>query len=139
MPRDTQTKMSNKNSKRKEETSRKKKRNEESSDDDDSSFYTDDDSENEMDVQEYRKFLNKIFPSKHLDNKIKAGKRLKKVVNDENYQDFEEEDEEEEDEEDEDYKPKKKERSISKNVKKVYNTRRSSKKKQIVEICYKSC
>lgn len=133
MPRDTQTKMSNKNSKRKEETSRKKKRNEESSDDDDSSFYTDDDSENEMDVQEYRKFLNKIFPSKHLDNKIKAGKRLKKVVNDEEEEKDEDFEEDEDDDEDEDYKPKKKERSISKNVKKVYNTRRSSKKKQIVE------
>ena len=30
-----------------------------------------------MDVHEYRKFLSKIFPSKHLTNKIKAGKKIK--------------------------------------------------------------
>ena len=83
MPKDSQTKMSKKEtkfSKRKEELSRKKKRNEDSSDDD-ASFHTDD-SEDELDVQEYRKFLKSMFPSKHLDNKIKAGERLKKAIND---------------------------------------------------------
>jgi ATP-dependent Lon protease len=96
MPRDSQPKMSKKetkNSKRREEETRKKKRNAESSDDD-ASFYTDDDSENEMDSQEYRKFLKKMFPSKHLDKKIKAGDRLKKVISDE----MEEQEEEEEEE-----------------------------------------
>ena len=65
MPRDNQSKMSKKEtktSKRREEVSRKKKRNSESSDDD-NSFYTYDDSENEMDEQEYRKFLKKMFPT----------------------------------------------------------------------------
>ena len=33
-----------------------------------------------MDVHEYRKFLSKIFPSKHINNKIKAGDKLKKVI-----------------------------------------------------------
>jgi len=84
MPRDSQTKMSkkeSKNTKRREELVRQKKRNEESSDDDDETFYTDDDSENELDSHEYRKFLKKVFPSKHLDKKIKAGERLKNALN----------------------------------------------------------
>jgi len=101
MPRDSQPKMSKKetkNSKRREEVSRKKKRNSESSDDD-NSFYTDDDSENEMDEQEYRKFLNKMFPSKHLDKKIKAGEKLKKVISEEMDEDNSEEDDEYEEEE----------------------------------------
>ena len=74
MPRDSKPKMSKKESnisKKRDEQVRKKKKNESSDDDD--SFYTDDDSENEMDVQEYRKFLKKMFPSKYLDKKIKAG------------------------------------------------------------------
>ena len=81
MPRDSQTKMSKKESKvskKREQQIRKKKQNESS--DDDASFYTDDDSENEMDDQEYRKFLKKMFPSKHLDKKIKAGERLKEIL-----------------------------------------------------------
>ena len=95
MQRDSQTKMSKRESsksKRREEESRKKKKNEESSDDD-NSFYTDDDDEDEMDVHEYRKFLKKMFPSKHLDKKIKAGEKLKKTLEEES--DSEEEEEEE--------------------------------------------
>jgi ATP-dependent Lon protease len=155
MPRDTKSKMS-KNYKRKEEETRKKKRNEESSDDD-NSFYTDDESENEMDVQEYRKFLKKIFPSKHLDKKIKAGDRLKKVISEEeedSYTESYDEDDEsyevsedyEDEDEDEDYKPKRKLRSVTKklsnekkgtnkndnNSPKKYIKNSSPKKKQIV-------
>jgi hypothetical protein len=77
MSRDSQNKLSNK--KREIET-RNKKKNDESSDD--GSFYTDD-SNDEMDVHEYRKFLKKIFPSKHLNKKIKAGERLKQKIKDE--------------------------------------------------------
>ena len=102
MSRDSQTKMSKKESKvskKREEQVRKKKQNESS--DDDASFYTDDDSENEMDIQEYRKFLKKMFPSKHLDKKIKAGERLKEVLQDSD----EEEDEEE-------VKPRKKSKKV---------------------------
>ena len=53
-----------------------------------------------MDIHEYRKLLKNMFPSKHLDKKIKAGERLKKKMN--------EEDDEEEDEEDEEELPKEK-------------------------------
>jgi len=115
MPRDSKPKMSKKetkNSKRREEENRKKKRNAESSDDD-ASFYTDDDSENEMDPQEYRKFLKKMFPSKHLDKKIKAGDRLKKVISDE----MDDEDEEDEEEEEEVKSPKKKLKKNNKQTK----------------------
>jgi ATP-dependent Lon protease len=82
MPRDNQTKMTkkeNNRNKKREEELKKKKINEESSDDE--SSYTDDDDEEEgMDAHEYRKLLKKMFPSKHLDNKIKAGERLKKYL-----------------------------------------------------------
>jgi len=78
MARDSQNKLSkkehNKRSKKQEELIKKKK-NETSDSDNDGS-----DSENdEMDVHEYRKFLSKIFPSKNLNNKIKASERLKKL------------------------------------------------------------
>lgn len=77
MSRDTQSKMFKKrNELKKEELKRQKKVHESS--DDDTSFYTEDD-EDEMDVHEYRKLLKKIFPSKHLDKKVKAGNRLKKL------------------------------------------------------------
>ena len=112
MQRDSQTKMSKRESsksKRREEEARKKKKNEESSDD--NSFYTDDDEEDEMDVHEYRKFLKKMFPSKHLDKKIKAGEKLKKTLEEES--DSEEEEEEEEEEE-----PPKKQKTNKKVIRK---------------------
>ena len=65
--------------KKEEELSRKKKRNEESDSSDDNEE-DDDDSENdndEMDAHEYRKFLSKIFPSNHLNKKIKSGEKIK--------------------------------------------------------------
>ena len=127
MPRDSQTRMS-KISKRREEAAKKKKQNA-SSDDDDASFYTDDDSDAEMDPQEYRKFLKQIFPSKHLDKKIKAGDRLKQAL-----RDIDDEDEEDEEEEE---KPKK---QAKKNIKKgkpenknKKNNKKKSIKKKIVE------
>ena len=116
MSRDSQTKMSKKESKvskKREEQVRKKKQNESS--DDDASFYTDDDSENEMDIQEYRKFLKKMFPSKHLDKKIKAGERLKEVLQDSD----EEEDEEE-------VKPRKKSKKVIKKSKKIIKKSKKS-------------
>ena len=70
-------------SKKQDEKMKKKKANE-SSDDDDETYYPSEDSEGEeeveMDSHEYRKFLQKIFPSKHLDKKIKAGEKLKKAL-----------------------------------------------------------
>jgi ATP-dependent Lon protease len=147
MSRDTKSKMSKKetkNTKRREEEPRKKKRNEESSDDD-NSFYTDDESENEMDVQEYRKFLKKIFPSKHLDKKIKAGDRLKKVISDdESYEDsyqedddesyeVSEEEEEEEEEEEDNCTKKRKLRSVSKKLSKEKKVNKKKQSKKVVE------
>ena len=82
MPQDNKSsklnKKFNKLDKKREELNKKKKRNEssDSSDNDDETVYSTE--EEEMDVHEYRKFLKKIFPSKHLDKKIKDGDKLKK-------------------------------------------------------------
>ena len=84
MPRDTQTKLSAKDKKKlakREEINMRKKRNQDS-DDDNISANSDDEQDDNMDSHEYRKFLQKIFPSKHLNKKIKAGNKLKKVVDD---------------------------------------------------------
>jgi len=82
MPRDSQNKLSkkeqNKRSKKQEELSKKKKKiDNPDNDGNNGSDYDDDD---EMDVHEYRKFISKIFPSKHLNNKIIAGDKLKKIA-----------------------------------------------------------
>jgi ATP-dependent Lon protease len=95
-----------------------KKKKVESSDSEGDNGSNDDDDEDEMDETEYRKFLSKIFPSKHLDKKIAAGTRLKKKI-----QELEEDEEEEADEEEEEKHPRKKD-SKKKKV---------SKKKQVVE------
>jgi ATP-dependent Lon protease len=85
MVRDTQTKTSKKEvSKRVEERNKKKKR---AQADSDSDSNDDSESEEEMDVHEYRKFISKIFPSKHINKKIKAGEKLKKVIDDDSEED----------------------------------------------------
>jgi ATP-dependent Lon protease len=48
-----------------------------SDNDDDMSTHSDSESEEEMDIHEYRKFVQKIFPSKYLKNKIKEGDKEK--------------------------------------------------------------
>lgn len=83
MTKDSQIKMTKKEQikhikKANDDKSRNKKKYNGSDSDNDSS---DSDSE-EMDVIEYRKFLSKIFPSKYLDKKIKAGEKLKNAVSD---------------------------------------------------------
>jgi ATP-dependent Lon protease len=103
MPRDSQNKLSKKDqtkrSKKQEELSKKKKK----IDNPDNDGNNGSDSENdEMDVHEYRKFLSKIFPSKHLNNKIKSGDKLKKLA----------EESDSDDDDEEEVKPKKK---LSKN------------------------
>ena len=97
MPRDSQPKMSNNKStaSKKREERVKNKKQIESSDSSDDTSASDDDSENEMDAQEYRKFLKGIFPSKHLSQKIKAGERIKKVLKDEDLEEEESSEEEE--------------------------------------------
>jgi ATP-dependent Lon protease len=100
----------NKASKKREEANRRRKNNEESSDDD--GFYSSESESDEMDQHEYRKFLAKMFPSKHAKDKVKAGEKLKKVIKKEQKKNKKEESEEEdidesESESDSDYVPKK--------------------------------
>ena len=80
------TSTNGKNDKKSKETKRdnlvsKKKQNHQSdsSDFDDSSDFEDEE-EIEMDENEYRKFLSKLFPSKHLNEKINAGEKVKKTL-----------------------------------------------------------
>ena len=87
MARDSQTKKStkkelSKRSKKLEEQNRKKKRGAADSDSGSSDEGSETDSSEEMDVHEYRKFISKIFPSKHMNKKIKAGEKLKKAIKD---------------------------------------------------------
>ena len=67
---------SKKSTKDKAETKEKKK--DESSDSEQDSYSSEE--EDAMDEHEYRKFLQKIFPSKDLSNKIKAGEKMKKTI-----------------------------------------------------------
>ena len=100
MTRETSNKLSAKKeqmkkTKKAEELSKKKKQHIDSDDEGDDDFISESDSD-EMDVHEYRKFLNKIFPSKHLDKKVAAGEKIKKI-----YEKLEEADEEWETDDDE--------------------------------------
>jgi ATP-dependent Lon protease len=75
MSRDAQNKNNSKakQMKKAEEEKRKQKQFEDSGSDNNSS----DSESDELNSHEYRKFLNKMFPSKHLNDKIKAGEKLK--------------------------------------------------------------
>jgi ATP-dependent Lon protease len=117
MAREIQIKRTN-TKKVKEPVQKKKKV--ESSDSEGDNGSNDDEDEDEMDETEYRKFLSKIFPSKHLDKKIAAGTRLKKKI-----QELEEGEEEEDEEEEEEVEKRPRKKDSKK--KKV------SKKKQVVE------
>jgi ATP-dependent Lon protease len=81
MPRDISTKSSKreqiKRFSKKDEADRKKKKNEESDSDNGESSDSEDE---EMNIHEFRKYIQKIFPSKHMDNKIKSGEKLKKIT-----------------------------------------------------------
>ena len=120
MARDNQSKISkkesNKRSKKEDEKSRNKKKNEES----DSDNGEDESNDDEMDVHEYRKFLSKIFPSKHLSKKINDGEKLKKVI--------------EEEEPEEEWETESEEEKISKKkVNKVIQDKKNKKNKKVVE------
>ena len=136
MSKDKQSKISKKSSstKKKEEAARLKKRKDESSDSD---FINDDDEDDEIDMQEYREFLAKTFPSKHLDKKVNAGKKLKEVLEEESEPDKRNrnvkknspkkkkiEEESEEDDDDEEYIPKKTNKSNKKVIKKPVNKKK---------------
>ena len=144
---------SNKLSAKKEQTKKNNKMEDKSkkqkkhvdSDDEDDNFVSESDSD-EMDVHEYRKFLSKIFPSKHLDKKISAGERIKKI---QKKLEEEDNDEEWETEEDDDYeddddevvqtrskskaKSKAKEEVQTKNPSKKPNKSAGKKGKKVVE------
>jgi ATP-dependent Lon protease len=127
MARDSQTKLSKREqvirSKKQEEISKKKKKVENSDSDDNIESESESD---EMDIHEYRKFISKIFPSKHINKKIQSGEKLKKIVD--------EFDEDDEDEDEEEYKPSKKSKSKSK--KQHYET--SSDEEEVEKVSKKS-
>ena len=85
MPRE-QTKMTNNKSVKKDkkdkkvEDRRRKQIEDDSSDNSDYNSESDDEDDDEIDQHEYRKFLAKMFPSKHINKKVEAGERLKKTL-----------------------------------------------------------
>ena len=91
MTRDQSTKMSKKSSKKemkkrstKKDVSLKKKKivqsDSDSNSDSDYTYQSESDSDTTMDEHEFRKYIQQIFPSKHMDKKIKAGEKLKKSL-----------------------------------------------------------
>jgi ATP-dependent Lon protease len=142
-------KMTPRNSKNKKKEEVQKKKKGESSDSDNDYVTSEDEEEQEMDEHEYKKFLQKIFPSKHLNKVVTAGEKIKKklikkdkkkVVEDEEEEEWEEVEEEEEDEHEEN-KGKKynlrnkknsnvKQEKVNKNIK---SSRKQSKKKRVIE------
>jgi ATP-dependent Lon protease len=126
-----------KKSKKTEELSKKKKLNVDSDSDDD--FISESDSD-EMDVHEYRKFLSKIFPSKNLDKKVKAGEKIKKLKQqlDEVDEEWETEDDEESDDDESEIVTRSKAKSKSKSKKnekpeKSKNKKSKKSNKKVVE------
>jgi ATP-dependent Lon protease len=81
MSRD-QNKMSkndkSKASRKQDESVRRRKQDEDDSSNSDNS--NSDNSEDEMDQHEYKKFLAKMFPSKYMNEKVKAGSKIKKLL-----------------------------------------------------------
>ena len=88
MSRDAQNKNNSKakQMKKAEEEKRKQKQFEDSGSDCNSS----DSESDELNSHEYRKFLNKMFPSKHLNDKINAGEKLKNKLKSKNVDSSEE-------------------------------------------------
>ena len=113
-----ETKNTKKIDKKKEEIARRRKSNKDSDDDSgdeySTSTYSDEEEEEEMDIHEYRKFITKMFPSKYMNKKIKAGEKVKKILS----EDSESEESEEE--------PKK----TLKKTKNTKSTNRLKKKKE---------
>jgi len=83
MTRENKSKISKKEQSRlskREEMAKNRSKHDTSDSEDDSDYDPNEESEEEMDPHEYRKFLAKIFPSKHLNNKIKHGEKVKKAI-----------------------------------------------------------
>jgi ATP-dependent Lon protease len=70
-------------SKKNEDRNRKLKKTIESDSDSDSNYETDCSENDELDVQEYRKFLASMFPSKYMKKKVEAGAKGESVEDDE--------------------------------------------------------
>lgn len=118
--------------KKQDELSRRRKSNEQSDSDDD--YISSDDESEEMDVHEYRKVLQQIFPSKFMDKKVQMGNKIKKMLSKlpQEDDDYESDDDDESIEHETKSKskknaPSKKSKSKSKIIKK------SKKTKKIVE------
>jgi ATP-dependent Lon protease len=133
MPRDTNFKMikksTSKQSKKYEEDKRKRKMNASSdsgSDSDDSSYHTDDSDEDTLDIQEYRKLLSQLYPSKHIQKKVKAGKNIKQVLDKELQDESDDEDEDNEDKRRSDKKKSKKQDKKRKHKKQVSESEHES-------------
>jgi len=126
MTKDTQIKSNKKEqikrtTKAREEKKRDVKKHIDSDNDNDNGSSESDN--DDMNTHEYRKFLSKIFPSKHLNKKIKAGEKLKKTLENEsekkksNKKKVEEESEDESDSSSEEEKKTKKPKKQSKKKK----------------------
>ena len=116
-----------KKSKKQEELARNRKAHKDSDDDgDNDDEYDYDEEEDEMDVHEYRKFLAKMFPSKHMDKKIKMGEKIKKFMKTLPPSEDDEEDDDVEEEDDEESPRTKK---IQKKSKKMNNPKKKLSKK----------
>ena len=119
---------------------------------DSSESYSSEEEELELDSLEYKKFLNKLFPSKNLTKQIKDGEALKKLYaqtkkskvsktkkkSDESEEEVEEEEEEEEEDEEEEPSKKRKttknKKSPSKSKKSLTEPSKSSKSKSKREV-----
>ena len=138
MPSDSKIskKEQSKKTKKREIITRSKKMHKDSDDDSDYDDYEDDE-EVEMDMHEYRKLLGKLFPSKHMNQKIKMGEKEKDKKRNTKKEEISESDESEnddsewEEEEEGERSPKKKhvnqKNKSKKNDKKSSNSKKSKK------------
>ena len=98
-------------SKKQEEIASSRKKNDDS-DSDSSSFNSDDDDgEDDLDIFEYRKLLANMFPSKHMNKKVKMGEKVKKTLNKISEEDDEDSEEEKDNRESVKNKKKSKDKS----------------------------
>jgi ATP-dependent Lon protease len=77
--RQDRIKMSKKDIKRTKKTEERRRKQHDSSDDSDDSSWTGE-SDDDLDVHEYHKLLSQLYPSKHINKKVVAGKKLKKTL-----------------------------------------------------------
>jgi ATP-dependent Lon protease len=110
--------------KAKKSDDRRRKQIEDDSSDNNSDYNSDETEEDddEIDQHEYRKFLSKMFPSKHINDKVKAGEKLKKAFKKDIKKMEESDDDESEEESDSDYVPLKKKSKSRRLRRKVYET-----------------